>query len=187
VGGVMQIDAFRSLDFDARLEREAMEQIADGIAALFDIEAPRERIGLIVASDNAGTATSVQFWLDAMRIGVAVASPELFPWCLANAPCGALARRFRVTGPNATLLGESDALLAALDTAAGQVTQRQVDNAVVVALCFANGHAGGKALALRVCADNGRHSLDLGALRTLVDPVPLRAGIDVLCGQLHRC
>jgi len=185
-----QIDAFCVLDFDARLEREAMEQIAGGIAALFDIETPRERIGLIVVSDNAGTATSVQFWSDAVATGVAVASPELFPWCLANAPCGALARRFHITGPNSTLLGESDALLAALDTAADQITQRQVDKAVIVVLSFANGHRGGKVLALRVCAHAGRHALDLGALSTLVtltNTVPLRAAIDMLRGQLNGC
>ena len=179
-----QIDAFRLLDFDARLEREAMEQVADGIAVLFDIEAPRERIGLIVASDDAGTATSVQFWSDAVRIGVAVASPELFPWCLANAPCGALARRFRITGPNSTLLGESDALLAALDAATDQISLRQIDAALVVALCFADLHHGGKVLALRLCAANGRHALDTSALRTPAAPVPLRVAIEILRMQL---
>ena len=182
-----QIDAFCALDFDARLEREATEQIIGGIAALFDIETPRERIGLIVVSDNAGTATSVQFWSDAVATGVAVASPELFPWCLANAPCGALARRFQITKPNLTLLGESDALLAALDTAADQIAQRQVDSVVIVALSFVYGHKAGKVLALCMGAHVGRHAINLGTFPTTANSVPLRAAIDMLHGQLNGC
>ena len=181
-----QIGAFCALDFDTRLEREAMEQIADGIARLFDIETPRERIGLIVVSDNAGSATSVQFWSDAVATGVAVASPELFPWCLANAPCGALARRFHITGPNLTLLGESDALLAAFDTAADQIAQRQVDSVVIVALSFVYGHKAGKVLALCMCAHTSRHALSLSALATTEDSLSLRSAIDLLHEQLDK-
>ena len=161
----MRIDAFCALDFDARLEREAMVQIGDAMAPWFDADVSRARTGLIVVSDNAGSATSVQFWSDAVRMGVGVASPELFPWCLANAPCGALARRFHITGPNATLLGESDALLAALDTAADQLAEGRVDVAVIVALSFAHAQSHGKGLALHVCGDSSRARLDLGALR----------------------
>jgi hypothetical protein len=180
----MEIAAFRAAEFDARLEREAMEQVADVVAALFDADGPRSRVGLIVASDSAGTATSVQFWGDAMRTGVAFASPELFPWCLANAPCGALARRFGITGPNSTLLGESDALLAALDMAADQIGQGHVDTAIVVALCFANEHQAGKILALRVCTGGGCHPVDLSVLSRLPDSMSLRSATDLLSQAL---
>lgn len=183
----MKIDTFCSLNFNARLECEAMEEVAYGIAALFDIDAPRSRIGLIVASDNAGTATSVQFWSDAMRTGVAVASPALFPWCLANAPCGVLARRFNVTGPNSTLLGEGDALLAALDTASDQLAQGQVDCAVVVALCFANSQLGGTMLGLRASADGGNHSQQLDGLYAACNAASLRTAIGLPRVQLGGC
>lgn len=179
----MQIDAYCSLDFDAPLEREATAQIADGLSDLFDTGPPRERIALIVASDNAGTATSTRFWSEAVRTGVAVASPELFPWCLANAPCGALARHFRITGPNSTLLGESDALLSSLVAALDQIELGRVDIAVVIALSFANRYDAGKALALRLRAGIGAFTLDLEALRE--PSFPLRAGIDLLRRQLE--
>ena len=181
----MRVDACQPLAFDARLEREAMVQIADGMAAVFDTDTPPERMGLIVASDNAGTATSVQFWSDAVRTGVAVASPELFPWCVANAPCGALARHFRVTGPNVTLLGESDALIAALDTASESIEEGQVDAMVVIALSFGNDRAGGRAVALRVGAGEGLYDFDLDQLRTTVRSLPLRAGMDLLLWQIE--
>lgn len=177
----MFVGAHRFLDFDARLEREAMDQIADGIAPLFD--APGGRIGLIVASDNAGTATSVQFWADALRTGVAFAGPELFPWCLANAPCGALARRFGITGPNSTLLGEADALLAALDTGEELLAQDRVDAAVIVAVCFASAGQHGRAMALRLQDGGGeRHEPGLAALCRL----SLRGAIDMIYSRIGK-
>jgi hypothetical protein len=57
-----------------------------------------------VVSDNAGTETTVRFWRDALAVGLGVASPGAFPWCLANAPCAMIARRFGITGPNLTWL-----------------------------------------------------------------------------------
>ena len=140
---------FAGTTFDARLEREATQAVGDAMAALFETEVAGDRLGLIVVSDNAGTATSVQFWADAQRTGVALASPELFPWCLANAPCGALARRFGVTGPNLTLLGEGEALEAALDQAEDLLAAGRVDAVVLVAIAFAQEDAPGQAVAWR--------------------------------------
>lgn len=79
--------------------------------------APLDRVALCVASSNAGSGTSQRFWADARRVGVALANPAVFPWCLANAACGALARRFGATGPNFTHLGEAEAMLSAFDCA----------------------------------------------------------------------
>jgi len=180
----MHIDAYRLLDFDAALEREAMQQIGDGIADLFDMDAPKERIGLLVASDNAGTATSVKFWAEAVRTGVGLASPELFPWCLANAPCGSLARRFAITGPNSTLLGEADALRAAFDNSVDLLTQERINSAIIVALCFAVDGQPGRAIALRLRQGCGTHDeIDLTALTQASAAPSLRAAIDTL-GQL---
>jgi len=142
--------------FDARLEREATQAVGDAIAALFEAGPSGDRLALVVVSDNAGTATSVQFWADAQRTGVALASPELFPWCLANAPCGALARRFGVTGPNLTLLGEAEALEAAFDHADALLSAGRVDAVVVLAMTFVQDGAPGEAVAWRIhCADAG--------------------------------
>jgi hypothetical protein len=138
-----------STTFDTRLEREATQAVGDAIEVLFEAGAAGDRLGLIVVSDNAGTATSVQFWADAQRTGVALASPELFPWCLANAPCGALARRFGVTGPNLTLLGEGEALWAAFDQAEDLLATGQVEAVVLVSISYAEDGARGQAVAWR--------------------------------------
>jgi hypothetical protein len=177
----MLLDALRLLDFDAGLEREAMEQIGDGIAPLFEIAVPRERIGLLFVSDNAGSATSLKFWADALRTGVGLASPELFPWCLANAPCGALARRFAITGPNSTLLGEADALHAALDTSADLFAQGSIDSAMIVATCFAADGQPGRAIALRLRPEDGaQDGAGLVALAQACAAPALRGAIDRL-------
>lgn len=46
--------------------------------------------------------TALRFCAEALEVGPALASPAAFPRCLANAPCAAIARRFGMTGPNAT-------------------------------------------------------------------------------------
>ena len=152
---------FATATFDARLEREATQAVGDAIAVLFETGAAGDRLGLVVVSDNAGSATSVQFWADAQRTGVALASPELFPWCLANAPCGALARRFGVTGPNLTLLGEDEAMEAAFDQAEDLLAAGQVDAVVLVAIAYTQGEAPGRAVAWR-----GQRGDTTGSLRS---------------------
>lgn len=183
----MFVQAHCFVDFKRCLEREAMDHIADNIAPLFDIAGPRARIGLLIASDNAGTATSVQFWADALRTGLGLASPERFPWCLANAPCGALARRFGVTGPNSTLLGQTEALLGALDTSADLFAQDQIDSAIIVVLCFASADLPGRALALRLhnSADEPDGAGFLGWLYEACATQSLRAAIDTLDHQVN--
>jgi len=88
-------------------EQESLEAVLDDLAPIFEtvpiVDGEREG-ALIVVSDDAGSATAVKFWRDALSTGLAVASPAAFPWCLANAPCAAIAQRFGVTGPNLTWL-----------------------------------------------------------------------------------
>ncbi|RZT95090.1 beta-ketoacyl synthase N-terminal-like domain-containing protein [Rivibacter subsaxonicus] len=132
------LQAHATSHFDAPLEREAIEAIAPALAPLFEREgAPAHRSGLYLATSDAGAATSLRFWSEARRTGLALANPELFPWCLANAPCGALARRFGVTGPNLSVLGQADALLAAFDAALDALASERIDIAIVVALVMA--------------------------------------------------
>jgi 3-oxoacyl-(acyl-carrier-protein) synthase len=137
----MRLLAHAALALGPGLEREVVDAIAAQVGALLEPLAPsaaaRDRVALFVASPNAGAATALQFWAAALRTGPALASPELFPWCLANAPCGALARHLRITGPNSTWLGEADALRAALESADDLLDDGRVDTALVVALAFA--------------------------------------------------
>jgi hypothetical protein len=142
------------LDCDV-LERQAMESVMDRLTPLFESGAG-ERRALFVASPNAGSATAQRFWAGAQAAGVAFANPELFPWCLANAPCAALARRFGITGPNSTWLGGDDALQAAWCAAEHALQRRRVDCVFVVSVCFspASGSPGRlRAWCLRAKAD----------------------------------
>lgn len=117
------------------LEREALAAAFDALAPLFDGVAG-DGTALFVASSDAGTASTLRFWAEAQRTGVAFANPELFPWCLANAPGAALARRFGITGPNVTWLGGEDAVQAARSTAASQLADGSVARVCLVALDF---------------------------------------------------
>jgi hypothetical protein len=137
MGSVIYLDTYHISTLDWGLERELIDSITPRLTPLFDSGVPRHRTCLLVASSNAGAATSIKFWTDATLVGPALASPELFPWCLANAPCGAIARHFGVTGPNFTLLGAADAMMGAIETAGGQFTLGCADMAVVVVPWFA--------------------------------------------------
>lgn len=137
MGGVIYLDMHHVSMLDWGLEREVVDSITPRLVPLFDSGVPRNRTCLLVASSNAGAATSIRFWTDATLVGAALASPELFPWCLANAPCGAIARHFGVTGPNFTLLGAADAMMGAIETTIGQFALDCADMAVVVVPQFA--------------------------------------------------
>jgi hypothetical protein len=117
------------------LERQSMESAMDRLAPLFE-NASGERSALFLVSPNAGSATALRFWADAQTTGVAFANPELFPWCLANAPCAALARRFGIAGPNFTWLGDEEALQAASSAAEYALKQGRIECAFVVSVCF---------------------------------------------------
>lgn len=114
-----------------------MPQIGERLAGLFEPAAAPERSGLYLASGNAGFQSSLLFWAEAQRSGVAVANPELFPWTLANAPCGWLTRHFQVTGPNLTYTGRAEAAMAALGQACAHLRAGLVDSAWVLAVDFA--------------------------------------------------
>lgn len=138
VGGFLRGSLMLALP-SATSDQSALESVLDLLAPVFEEATANdgERDGaLLLVTDDAGSATAVQFWRDALAVGPALASPGAFPWCLANAPCAMIARRFAVTGPNITWLATrsdphsafdapaawlADHLLSALAT--GQPTQ----------------------------------------------------------------
>lgn len=126
-----------------QLEREAVESVLDRLAPLCE-GAGGDRTALFVVSPNAGASTAVQFWEDAKQKGVALANPELFPWCLANAPCGAIARRFGITGPNATWLGDEDALDAAWRAAESAIEAGRVSRVFLLQVRFGSPNSVGR-------------------------------------------
>jgi 3-oxoacyl-(acyl-carrier-protein) synthase len=137
------------------LEREAMVFALDPLTRLFHL-ARGEATALFVVSENAGTPTALQFWEKAQREGVAFANPELFPWCLANAACGALARRFGITGPNTTLMGGDEALAAAWSAARIMLQDGRAERALVVVVNFGSaGNQPGRLKAWSLLGEDG--------------------------------
>jgi hypothetical protein len=121
-----------SLDLDASVsERSAVESAFAPLAYLFQ-GAQGPRSALWVVSRNIGGQTAVRFWADARRKGLTMANPESFHWCLANAACGALARRFQILGPNTTLLGDEHAVATALMAADDGLSQGRFAIAFVI-------------------------------------------------------
>jgi hypothetical protein len=100
-----------SLRLDPALAEQAgFEAALDALAPLFDavpLVAGERRHPLLAVTEDGGSRTSVQFWASALQSGLGLASPGDFPWCLANAACATIARRFALTGPNHTWLVES--------------------------------------------------------------------------------
>jgi len=131
------------------LERQAIESVMDQLSDFF-ANGSGDRSGLYLASPNAGNATARRFWADARAVGVAFANPELFPWCLANAPCAALARRFGIRGPTFTWLGGDDALQAARSAAEVALRRGRVERAFVVSVCFGESGSTGRVRAWRL-------------------------------------
>lgn len=94
--------------------------------------APESR-GLYLATGDAGIDVSVRFWAAALAETPRFASPADFPWTLANAPAGLLARELAVRGPSYTLVGDADAMLAALEHAREDLLRDRVVEALIVA------------------------------------------------------
>jgi hypothetical protein len=118
-------------------EKETLPRLGERIKGLFDPPSPADKSGLYLISANAGFHSAVEFWSAARRSGLGVANPELFPWTLANAPGGWLARTFGIAGPNFTYTGGTNALLAALTQAREHLLGGDVVTGWVVALDFA--------------------------------------------------
>jgi 3-oxoacyl-(acyl-carrier-protein) synthase len=166
----LRLVAHTRLPLSAALEREAVDAItpivADLLAPLVAPGAARERVGLFVASTNAGAPTSLRFWAEAQRTGLALASPELFPWCLGNAACRALSRELGITGPNFTFLGDATALADAVEAADDLLHAGRIDHGLVVMLNFANS-AQDQAHGLALVAAQGDESV-----RTVLQALP---------------
>lgn len=107
-------------------ERLALDAVLEQLAPVFEgaplIEDER-RGALLLVTDDAGAGTAVQFWRDALATGPALASPGNFPWCLANAPCATIARRFAITGANITWLATLSDPARALSGAAAWLAE----------------------------------------------------------------
>ena len=107
-------------------------EIAAAAVPLMDRNVGEEARGIYLATGDAGVDVSVGFWAMALAETPRFANPAGFPWTLANAPASLLARELRIRGPNYTLVGGADAMLAALEHAEDDLALGNVAEALVV-------------------------------------------------------
>ncbi len=85
-------------------ELDLVEQFVDIINAEQDLKFYGNQSAVYFVSSNAGTFSSIAFWQNALEHSPRFANPGIFPWTLANATPGYIARRFSITGPNYTII-----------------------------------------------------------------------------------
>lgn len=171
MGELIFIGGYRSVSLRFASEKETLPRLAKLVEEFFQPLANPDEAGLYLVSANAGFQSSVQFWTDARRSGLSVASPELFPWTLANAAAAWLAREFQITGPNFTYMGQTQALFDALGQARDHLLGGLIATAWVVALDF---------------AQTQRERTNFAGLRLSKQASPLRIEIDPSAGLARR-
>jgi 3-oxoacyl-(acyl-carrier-protein) synthase len=112
--------------------QELSVAIATAIRPLLNTAIDGDARGIYLATGDAGVSVSVAFWAAALVETPRFASPAEFPWTLANAPASLLARELALRGPNYTLVGEADAMLAALEHAIDDLSRAIIDEAVLI-------------------------------------------------------
>lgn len=85
-------------------ESNLAEQFVDAISVENDLKFYDDKTAVYFISSNAGTFSSITFWQNALEHSPRFANPGIFPWTLANATSGYIARRFSITGPNYTII-----------------------------------------------------------------------------------
>jgi hypothetical protein len=134
---MIYIERYLQGSLAAAADHMTLPKLAARLAVIFQPPIDADRSALYVVSANAGFQPSLLFWAEARRSGLAFASPELFPWTLANAAGGWLACHFGITGPNATYTGQIEGLLAAFEQAGEDFNHGRINTAWIIAVDFA--------------------------------------------------
>lgn len=119
-----------------------VREAAEGILGRMQTEARHpastthdpERVGLYLATSDAGGRVSIDFWGEALSVGPGLVLPGTFPWTLASAPAGFLAQGLDVRGPVQVLVGGDEAVRAVLRHALLDLEEGRIDRAHLVAL-----------------------------------------------------
>lgn len=125
------------------------------------------RVGVWVATPDAGASAAVELWREALDVGPAFAMPQVFPWTLASSLGAHIARVHRLRGPNTTLIGDDDAEVAALALAHASLAEGEVDRALVACIRV---HAG-ELFAVVLVPGGGQPPRDMG-IRELIAQQP---------------
>ncbi|WP_452225970.1 hypothetical protein [Lacinutrix cladophorae] len=85
-------------------EADLAKKFVDAIHVENNFEFYGNQTALCFITLNAGTFSSIAFWENALEHSPRFANPGIFPWTLANATSGYIARKFSITGPNYTII-----------------------------------------------------------------------------------
>ncbi len=88
--------------------------LTEQITSLLPEDADPDRVGMYVASSDAGVDVSVSFWKSAIAEGVDFVNPRDFHWTLASSMAAHAAAETGIRGPCFTLVGGSEAGIAVL-------------------------------------------------------------------------
>ena len=116
---------------------ELAASVCEALKPLLDPAIDGRDRGLYLVTADAGIRRAVQFWADALAETPRFASPAGFPWTLANAPAGHIARELGILGPNHTLVGKEEALAAVVGHGISDLARATVREAVFVVLNLA--------------------------------------------------
>jgi len=111
------------------------KEIANFIHAI-NFESFDENTGLYLATSDAGIATSVNFWQDAITHGPGLVGPRLFPFTLANSPASCLTQILNIKGPCITLVGEKKLIPILEEMARDDYLNDRIKQALVIYLCL---------------------------------------------------
>lgn len=109
---VIPASVLRRLDRTSQLAVPAAAEALDHAR----VEA-RERTGVILGTNSAGSIPVAEFLTTMSRDGLAAAPPILFPYTVANAPASQCALRLGLRGPNLTVVQKEGSSAGALSVA----------------------------------------------------------------------
>jgi 3-oxoacyl-(acyl-carrier-protein) synthase len=126
------------METDAISFEQSAEWAADQLKEIAPAQFEPERVGLYLATSDAGASASITFWKHTLEEGVGFTNPHDFPWTLASSPAGYIALQLQLQGPNYTLVGSGDASQGALQHALDDLTTGRVNSALLVRLDLMN-------------------------------------------------
>jgi len=101
----MELD-WNIIHFKGVTEKEIAQQFANHLSAQ-SYCFYRSQSALYILTNNAGSYSSIAFWANALEYSPRFANPANFPWTLANATSGYIAREFLIEGPNYTFINKT--------------------------------------------------------------------------------
>jgi 3-oxoacyl-(acyl-carrier-protein) synthase len=118
----------RASDISLHTVAAAIEALGEDVVR---IQAGNLRLGIVVCTMAGGVAYSRRFYEEVLR-EPALASPQLFPETVFNAPASHLAAYLNSNGTGYTLVGDDGTFLQGLAVAADWLLDDRVDGVVVV-------------------------------------------------------